>query len=113
MSLIQNLVLLKPGSSKPFIVPEPMSGEPHSYFIGYPSWAFQSFAPRIYHALGRCVSVVVGDSYVNDRSHMTINKHPVPIITLSEFASQAQKSSVEEINFSKVTTLRFHHAYSS
>lgn len=99
MSLIQNLVLRQPGAANSMTVSEPESEEPHYYFIGYPSWLFRRYAPGIYHALGRRVSVVVGNSYLNDHSHMTIHGHSVPIITLEEFIARAKNYPIEVIHF--------------
>lgn len=99
MSLIKNLVLRKPGANSHLTVSEPASGEPYYYFIGYPSWLFRRFAPLLYHALGRQVSVVVGNSYVNDHSHMTLHGHLVPILTFAEFSTRAQRYPCEVIHF--------------
>ena len=99
MSLIRDLVLRKPGALPIFEKSASPSGEPDYYFIGDPSWLFKTFAPGIFEGLARRVVAVIADSYVIDHSHMTIQGHPVPLITLAEFAQSARGRRAEVIFF--------------
>lgn len=69
------------------------------FFIGYPGFLFKTYAPCIFHAMGRQIAGVVSDNYYLDFSHVSIWGDKVPLLSMKQFQSEAQTGLIEVVHF--------------
>ena len=69
------------------------------FFIGFPCFTFNTFAPLILSASSTKVTAVISDTYGKDYSHVPISGVEVPIVTMAEFYSISKHAAVEVVQF--------------